>query len=176
MIPRHLRSTICASFHTNAQFAHSGAFKTYQLLRLRYVWRGMYSFVSTFIMSCREFQRRQSPPQSQTAPLQPLPCPARPFDRVEIDLYGGPLPLNTAGNRWVIVAVDYLTRYAETGALPAATAREVVTFILHHFILRHGSPRELLRDRGRVFLSEVSRLFSKNVTYPPQHHNLPSPD
>lgn len=86
--------------------------------------------------------------------MQPLPCPMRPFDRIGIDLYG-PLPCTAAGNRWVIVAVDHLTRYAETAALPAATARDVASFLLRHFILRHGAPRELLSDRGKVFLSEV---------------------
>lgn len=78
----------------------------------------------------------------------------RPFDRVGIDLYG-PLPYTSAGNRWVIVAIDHLTRYAETAALPAATARDVASFLLQRFVLRHGAPRELLSDRGRVFLADV---------------------
>lgn len=47
---------------------------------------------------------------------------ARHFDRVGIDFYG-PLPSTAAGNRWIIVAVDHLTRYDETAALPAASAR-----------------------------------------------------
>lgn len=63
--------------------------------------------------------------------------------------------MTSAGNRWAIVAVDHLTRYAETAALPAATARDVASFLLRRFILRHGPPQELLSDRGRVFLSEV---------------------
>lgn len=107
-------------------------------------------------MSCTTCQRRKSPPSSSVGPLQPLPCPEKPFDRVGIDLYG-PLPSTVAGNRWVIVAVDHLTRYAETAALPAATAREVASFLIRRFILRHGAPRELLSDRGRVFLSDVIR-------------------
>ncbi|XP_077508853.1 uncharacterized protein LOC144120365 [Amblyomma americanum] len=45
-------------------------------------------------------------------------------------------------NGWVIVAIDHLTRYAETAALPPATAREVAFFILRQLILRHGAPRD----------------------------------
>lgn len=81
----------------------------------------MFRFVRKFIRGCHECQRRTKPPQPAAGSLQPLPCPDGPFDRVGIDLYG-PLPLTTAGNRWAIVAVDHLTRYAETAALPTVTA------------------------------------------------------
>ena len=96
-----------------------------------------------------------------------------------IELYG-PHPLTSAGNRWAIVAVDHLTRYAETAALPAATARDVASFLLHRFILRHGPPQELLSDRGRVFLSEVVEailkechaVHRKTTAYHPQTNGL----
>lgn len=98
-------------------------------------------------------QRRKPRPHRSIGLMQPLHYPSRPFDRIEIDLYG-PLPYTTAGNRWVIVAVNHMT-YAKIAAFPTAVMPHVASFILRHFILRSGAPRKLLNDLGCVFLSEV---------------------
>lgn len=63
--------------------------------------------------------------------------------------------MSNDGNRWVVVCVDHYTRYAETKALPTATAPDIASFFLEQVILRHGAPRELLSDRGSAFLSTI---------------------
>lgn len=83
-----------------------------------------------------------------------FPPAATPFERLGIDLLGRFLKSAT-GNCWIIVAIDYLTCYAITRAVPTGTAYEVACFLIEEILFRHGSPRELLSDRGKAFLSGV---------------------
>lgn len=96
-----------------------------------------------------------------------------------IDLYG-PLPVTPAGHRWVVTAVDHLTRYAETAPLRTGCAVEVAEFFLHSLFWRHGPPRALLSDRGKTFLSAVlaevlraaNTVHKTTSSYHPQTNGL----
>ncbi|SCV66471.1 Integrase core domain protein [Anaplasma phagocytophilum] len=154
VIPKPLRRTVLAAFHDDPTAGHLGTYKTYARLRSRYFWPGMYRAVEKYVQSCVPCQTRKTSPHASDGQLMPLPCPERPFDRVGIDLYG-PLPMSSAGHRWIVVAIDHLTRYAETAPLISATAQEIAQFFLSSIVLRHGAPRFLLSDRGTAFLSAL---------------------
>ena len=101
------------------------------------------------------------------------------LNKIGIDFLG-PFPVSTTNNRWIIVAIDYMTRYAETTSVPQATALEVANFFLHSILLRHGAPQSITSDRGTPFianlLNEVLQLVSTvhHVTsaYHPQANGL----
>ncbi|KAM7296834.1 DDE-type integrase/transposase/recombinase [Ixodes scapularis] len=84
------------------------------------------------------------------------------------------------GNRWIIVATDYLTKYAETKALPSGTALEVAKFFVESIVLRHGAPQVLITDRGSSFMAqltqEILRLshtdHRQTTAYHPQTNGL----
>lgn len=92
----------------------------------------------------------------------------------------GPFPTSSSGNKWIVVATDYLTRYAETTALPRATAPEIAKFFLYNIVLRHGAPAVIITDRGAAFTAEfmqdVLRLthstHRKSTAYHPQTNGL----
>jgi hypothetical protein len=80
----------------------------------------------------------------------------RPFEKVGIDVLG-PFPATTGGNVNVIVAVDYLTKWAETKALRSATARDAAEFFVEDIVLRHGAPESVVTDCGKCFVAEFTK-------------------
>ena len=93
------------------------------------------------------------------APLIPLPIIATPFSRIAMDLVG-PLPRSSGGFQYILVVLDYATRYPE--AIPLRTmatkgiARELVLMFT-----RVGIPEEILTDQGTPFMSRLMRDMCK---------------
>ncbi|GJT72427.1 reverse transcriptase domain-containing protein [Tanacetum coccineum] len=67
------------------------------------------------------------------------------FDVWGID-FMGPFPYSR-GNKYILVAVDYLSKWVEAKALSTNDAR-VVCKILKSLFARFGTPRAIIRDRG----------------------------
>ncbi|GKC52220.1 reverse transcriptase domain-containing protein [Tanacetum coccineum] len=58
----------------------------------------------------------------------------------------GPFP-SSRGNKYILVAVDYLSKWVEAKALPTNDARVVCRFLKSLFA-RFGTPRAIISDRG----------------------------
>lgn len=67
----------------------------------------------------------------------------------------GAFPTSTTGNKWIIIATDYLTKYAETKALPQATALELAQCFLTRIVLRHGAPAVVVTECGTAFTAPL---------------------
>ncbi|GFV33106.1 hypothetical protein TNCV_509451 [Trichonephila clavipes] len=154
VIPKHLRADILRHFHDAPTAGHLGFAKTYDRIRKRFYWPGMYRNVVRYVMHCRECQRRKSVPQRPPGRLVPIPPAIAPFHRIGIDLLGR-FPKSAHGNKWIIVCTDYSTRYAITKVLPTAEVAEIAKFLLEEIVLRHGAPRVIITDRGAVFRSRL---------------------
>ncbi|GKA47480.1 reverse transcriptase domain-containing protein [Tanacetum coccineum] len=61
----------------------------------------------------------------------------------------GPSPFSR-GNKYILVAVDYLSKWVEAKALPTNDARVVCKFLKSLFA-RFGAPRAIISDRGTHF-------------------------
>nr|GEW38139.1 DNA-directed DNA polymerase [Tanacetum cinerariifolium] len=77
----------------------------------------------------------------------------------------GPFP-NSKGNKYILVAVDYLSKWVEAKALPTNDARVVVKFLKSLFS-RFGTPKALISDRGTHFCNDQFTKVMSNygVTY-----------
>lgn len=156
MVPKHLRRDVLTTYHDAPTAGHLGFAKTYDRIRRKYYWPGLYGSIRRYVSHCRDCQRRKSPPQLPPGTLHPIEPPDLPFAKIGIDLLGR-FPATKNGNRWIIVCTDYLTRFTITKALPTAEASEIAKFMVEEIILKHGAPREMISDRGRSFLSMIVR-------------------
>ncbi|KAM7303021.1 DDE-type integrase/transposase/recombinase [Ixodes scapularis] len=178
VIPSDLRE-IFQACHDDPTSGHLGYSRTLARIREKYYWPKLPKTVHLYTRSCHECQRRKKPPTRPAGLLQPISPPTAPFQQIGMDLLG-PFPPSTSGNRWIIVATDYLTRYAETKALPSGTAVEVAKFFIESIVLRHGAPEVLITDRGSSFMAqltqEILRLshtsHRRTTAYHPQTNGL----
>src|SRR5436190_15029925 len=168
--------TILFNLHKDMTGAHLGVETTYTKVKERYYWPNMYNDICSYIETCDNCQRRG--PTTRKEELIPLRVRA-PFDKIGIDIKG-PLPLTTKRNRYLVVAMDYFTKWPEAKAIPNAKAETVAQFIFEEIICRHGVPKEILSDRGTHFnnalIDELCRRYQTKYrltsSYRPQTNGM----
>ena len=88
-------------------------------------------------------------------------------------VYGlvGPLPPSTIGVKYIIVAIDYLTKWVEARSVKDLGARTVARFVQEQIIHRHGCPQFLLTDNATNFTGRV--LPRLNYLIESEEYSLP---
>ena len=79
----------------------------------------------------------------------------------------GPMPVTLTGKRYIILAVDFFTKYPEVIAVEDADEQTIAKFLHSDLICRHGVPKEIISDRGTEFLNELIREMEQ--TYHIKH-------
>ena len=97
-------------------------------------------------------QMRKTPRNCKPAPLLPIPVDGA-FDRVAVDCLG-PFPESYSGNCYVVFS-DYLTRWPEAFAVSTIQATVIAKLLVNEIFCCHGSPKTLLSDHGKNFLSKL---------------------
>ncbi|GJZ07244.1 reverse transcriptase domain-containing protein [Tanacetum coccineum] len=140
------------------------------------------SSVDVFLAKKRlKFSRlaMKDPPGAITVPISQLGKQGKISQRDEMpqnaiqvceifDIWGidfmGPFP-TSRGNKYILVAVDYLSKWVEAKALPTNDARVVVKFLKSLFS-RFGAPRAIISDRGTHFCNDKFARVMSNFGVP----------
>ena len=83
-----------------------------------------------------------------------------PLEQVAIDILG-PLPVSTAGNKYIMVIADYFTKWMEAYAIPNQEAHAVAERFVNEFVTRFGVPRQLHTDKGSMFESYLFKEMAE---------------
>jgi len=160
--------SILYMLHTHPTGGHFGIETTYQKIKERFYWKGMLGDITKYVQNCDNCQRRGK--QGEKSYLYPIKV-ENAFERIGID-FVGPLPRTAKGNKYIIVAIDYLTKWPEAKALKEATAEKTAEFIYKEIICRHGCPKIISTDRGTHFNNQMIQELCKNFEI---EHKLSSP-
>lgn len=137
---------------------HYGIQVTQEQMNVQYWWPNVEKDVIHYVKACHSCQvfNRNNPVQR---PLNPITVNGL-FDLWGLDFIG-PLPLSRKGNRYILVATEYYTRWPV--AIPTAKqdAITVASFLYEHIFTHYGPPSKILTDRGSPFRNSLIREFTE---------------
>ncbi|GJZ19328.1 reverse transcriptase domain-containing protein [Tanacetum coccineum] len=114
-----------------------------------FFWPTIYRDAQDFVMHCDSCQRQGKILQLDEMPHNPVQI-CKIFNVWASILWA---PSRSRGNRYILVAVDYVSKWVEAKALPTNDARVVVKFLKKLFS-RFGTPRAIISDRGTHFCND----------------------
>ena len=149
--PVEARRKLFNEVHEGVYGAHLRDTKMHGELGKYYWWPNMRKDIVDWCRACLTCATRQTSRKTKP-PLVPIPV-GGPWDRVGVDIVQ--LPKSRRGNQYAIMFCDYLTKWPEVFPTKDQTALTVAQLLVREVIPRHGIPRQLLSDRGSVFLSKL---------------------
>ena len=174
LVPQALRKRVLEETHDGFCGGHLGEEKSFQKLKLSYYWPGYWNSVRDWCRTCAACASRKTPAPKNKAPLQSIVV-GSPMQMVAIDILG-PLPQTQSGNKYVLVAGDYFTKWMEAYAIPNQEASTIAQKLLNEMFCRFSLPEKLHSDQGRQFESEIIKQLcrllkiekSRTTPYHPQ--------
>ena len=79
-----------------------------------------------------------------------------------MDLIGKIYPTSSKGHKFILVAIDYFTKWVEAMPLKKAKQKDVIQFIKEHIIPRFGIPQSITIDQGTMFTRDEMTYFAKD--------------
>ncbi|GJV80867.1 reverse transcriptase domain-containing protein [Tanacetum coccineum] len=142
---------ILEACHNGPTGGHHGANLTAKkIFDSGFFWPTIYKDAHEFVKNCDSCQRQGKTSQRDEMPQNSIQV-CEIFDMWGID-FMGPFP-SSRGNKYILVAVDYLSKWVEAKALPTNDARVVCKFLKSLFA-RFGAPRAIISDRGTHFCND----------------------
>ena len=153
---------IIAEAHEGLAGAHEGPRTVAQkIARLGYFWPTMYRDAQTAIFKCDKCQKHAPIPRIAATPLISISSPW-PFSQWGIDIVG-PF-LDTLGKiKFLVVAVDYFSKWVEAQPLATINGQNIVKFFWKQIICRFGLPSVVISDNDKQFANNPFREWCEQM-------------
>ena len=140
--------------HSGACGGHlSGLATTQKILRAGYFWPSIFKNYITVVKRCHPCQIFSRKMHVYLAPLHPV-VSISPFAKWGIDFTMCNPPF-VVGHHYIIVVVDYFTKWAEVMPTYSNDAKTVALFLFNHIIAQFGIPKSIVTNHGTHFCNAM---------------------
>ena len=141
------------------------------VVHTRYFWPTMQTDAAQVVQNCDKCQRfgnvQHVPAKHLTSITSPWP-----FSTWGIDIMG-PLPRGKKQVKFLVVVIDYFTKWVEAKPLAVITEAKIQHFVWKNLVCRFGIPRIIISDNGQQFDNRKFRDFCKELGIK-NHYSSPS--
>jgi len=139
---------------------HEGYYKTYQKLSKSFYWNNMVMDIKIVVQNCNKCQLNRSQPYSE--PTESIPNKVEgPFIPLGLNIIG-PLIKTKNNNQYIMVVVDYFTKWVEAEPTENMTTQDVIKFLINAFA-RHGVSQVISTDNGVQFTSDIIKNIFRSL-------------
>ena len=121
-------------------------------------WLTMFKDYIEFAKSCQECQH--VPASELHSIVKPWP-----FRGWALNVIGEIKPGSSKGHKYILVGLDYFTKWEEAIPLRKVTQDVVISFIQNHILHRFGIPETIPIDQGSVFTRQKTVRFANQTGF-----------
>jgi len=137
---------------------HSGArTMTTRILRASYFWPTMEANCQYFVKNCIPCQKHGNLILQKQEQLHSI-LSSWPFAKWGMDILG-PFSPDKVHVKFLVVVIDYFTKWIEAKPLATITAQRVQQFVWKDIIYQYGVPQTIIIDNGRQFIDKELAKF-----------------
>lgn len=152
-IPLELTNGIIEKAHCLPVASHGGFHKTLKRIKEYFYWPLMNKQVRDFVLKCQVCKESKSANITLRPPMGKEANVERPFQRIFVDFLG-PYPRSKAGNTYIFIVLDHLSKYVLLKAMNKASTKNVVKFLISEVFHKFGTPEVLISDNGQQFVAK----------------------
>ena len=157
VVPQALEENVIKLNHEVYPYAHPSSERTKENVQRTFFFKNLSSKISDYVSTCETCVRYRGNVLPPT-PYEYYPVPGTPFETVHMDFIG-PLNITSEGNKYLLVYIDYTTRYIVLDSLPNRTANNVAISLFRKILMPHSAPKTLVSDNALEFVSSVVKAL-----------------
>ena len=172
VVPPQLASILLKLAHDD--LGHNGTVRTYMILRRSYYWKGMKSFIATYVKRCNLYRQHNATATCYVKGA--FEIPKAPMDFISMNLIGEFYPPpSTRGNCYALTVICMLTGWVWCIPIPDKTANAILKAYLKNVHHVFGPSRKILSNNGTEFKNDLFDKVAKELgiehkVYSPPYH------